>query len=94
MALFGILCRLAPYSDMPYRLMNCLSLLFVRCEITGLWLRYCVESITENLSSPGLGCYNIARDWLCGCGTFVYVQIEGDFVVHAASGGAKSIGRA
>jgi len=36
----------------------------------------------------------MARDWLCGCETFVNVQIEGDFVVHAASGEVKSIGRA
>ena len=41
--------------DMPYPLMNCPSLLFVRCEIIGLWFVYCVESITENLSSLGLG---------------------------------------
>jgi len=39
---------------LPYPLMNCPSLLFVRCEITGLWFGYCVESITENLFSPGL----------------------------------------
>ena len=42
--------------DMPYPLMNCPSLLFVRCEITSLWFVYSVESITENLSSLGLAC--------------------------------------
>jgi len=76
--------------DMPYPVRNCPSFLFVRCEITGLWFGYCVESITENLSFPGLSCTTWARDWLCGCETFVNVEIEGDFVVHAASGGKLS----
>jgi hypothetical protein len=100
----ALLVFLAAYlriQDMPYPLMNYPSLLFVRCEIIGLCFAYCIESITENLSSLGLDyTNNMARDWLCGCETFVHVQMDRTTITRRFPGTCgvwgvgKSIGRA